>query len=349
MDMFDKAQTEKLAQGLIRINEIIWGGVYARAFQSAYELGIFEALSEGSMTSDDLAARVKIHPVGCRRLLMALVKKGLVEKNSQGYKNTELGQLCTSRSPVNLGPVTNINRLYHMHEHLSDAVREYGPQWKRIYGESAHDSFDAMYKDPTRLRKFCEYMHAISDLQGRFIAESFDFTPYKCIMDVAGGTGGQVYPIIQKYPHMRAIITELKPVCELAEERIKASGLSDRFTVVDADLFKGPYPSGADVILLGHIMHDWGDESCKKILRHCAAALPSNGVLLLSESVLASDYSGATHTIVKDLNMLITNESGARERTESEYASLLKETGFELTKVIILPSTRDLLIARKIQ
>ena len=83
------------------------------------------------------------------------------------------------------------------------------------------------------------------------------------------------------------------------------------------------------------------------ILRHCAAALPALGTLLVSESVLEPDYSGSTFGLVKDLTMLVASESDSRERTETEYRSLLDEAGFDLTSVIRLDAPRDLIVATK--
>ncbi|PWT83003.1 MAG: hypothetical protein C5B57_07665 [Blastocatellia bacterium] len=150
-----------------------------------------------------------------------------------------------------------------------------------------------------------------------------------------------------RYPHLRGIITDMEPVCIVAREQIEATGLGDRFTAVAADLMEGPYPQGADVILLGHILHDWSDDTCRRILHHCATALPSGGALLISESVLANDFSGSTVARIKDLLMLVANEPGAREWSESEYESLLNETGFQFSHVVRPDAPRDLLVARK--
>jgi hypothetical protein len=109
----------------------------------------------------------------------------------------------------------------------------------------------------------------------------------------------------------------------------------------------GPYPAGADVILLGHILHDWSDDVCGTILRNCAAALPPGGTLLISESVLHDDFSGSTLAHVKDLLMLVANEPGARERSEREYRELLDAAGFDVTNLLRLDAPRDLLVARK--
>ena len=101
------------------------------------------------------------------------------------------------------------------------------------------------------------------------------------------------------------------------------------------------------MILLGHILHDWSDESCGKILRNCYDVLPAGGVLLISESVLDANFSGSTFALNKDLAMIVACESGARERTEAEYASLLDQTGFRIAELIRLDAPRDLIVAKK--
>jgi hypothetical protein len=99
--------------------------------------------------------------------------------------------------------------------------------------------------------------------------------------------------------------------------------------------------------VLGHILHDWSDETCGRILRHCAAAIPEGGALLISESVLFDDYSRSHRTARKDLVMLIANEPGARERTEAEYRALLDSAGFTMHTVLRFEAPRDLIVAIK--
>jgi SAM-dependent methyltransferase len=339
--------TTKLIQGSLRLTDIAFSFILSKAFQTAHDLGLFEALSDGSVKAEDLATRLKIHPDGCRRLLMTLVHLGLVERDSDGFHNSQLGQLCTSGSPVNLGVISNIDPFYRMGEHLSDGLREYAPQWERTVGVTGQGAFAALYADPVRLRQFGDLMYTLSFPQGQVVAESFDFGPHKCVMDVAGGPGGQVISIGRKHTHLRGIITDMEPVCVLARERIEANGLGNRFTAVAADLLEGPYPAGADVILLGHILHDWSDDKCRKILRNCAAALPRDGVLLISDSVLNNDFSGSGVAHIKDLVMLLANEPGARERSQAEFESLLNDAGFEFSKLVRLDAPRDLIVARK--
>jgi hypothetical protein len=347
MTVVTASEAQGLAKSLVRLMEIAFGFINSQALLSAHDLGVFEVLGSESMTADALAARIGISPVACRRLLTLLMPLGLVERDGEQFRNTELGRLCSSASDVNLGAISKINPFYHMCEHLTGALREYSPRWQQALGTTPQDAFSALYADPLRLREFADLMNAISVPQGRLIAESFDFAPYRCIMDVAGGPGGQSIEIGLKHAHLRGIIMDMAPVCVVAREQIAAKGLSDRFTATPADLMTGPYPSGADVILLGHILHDWSDDTCRSILRQCAAALPDGGVLLISESVLGEDFVGKGFANAKDLLMLVANEPGARERTASEYRGLLDETGFDLVNVVHLDAPRDLLIARK--
>jgi hypothetical protein len=337
----------KLAQAQQRLMELAFGFVTSQAFVSAHDLGLFDALTTAPTTVEDISERIGIRPVACRRLLMLLVSIGLVTREGTRFSNTETGELCSSRSPVKLGAMSRINPFYAMSGRLTNALRDYAPQWQATLGISAADAFAALYADPVGLREFAELMNAISVPQGRLIAERFDFAPYRCIMDVAGGPGGQSIAIGVHHPHLRGIITDLEPVCVVARENIAAAGLDGRFSAVAADLIAGPYPAGADVILLGHILHDWSDDVCRRILRTCAAALPAGGALLISESVLSDDFSGSTVTHVKDLLMLLANESGARERSEGEYRELLDAEGFDVTSLVRLDAPRDLLVARK--
>jgi 3-hydroxy-5-methyl-1-naphthoate 3-O-methyltransferase len=338
----------KPVEALNRLLDIATSYCVSQAFFTACDLGLFERLSHGAMTAEDLGQKLNIHPHGCARLLAVLRHLGLVEREGEQYRNTEVSSYCTSQSAVPLGPVSMMgNPFYHMWEFLPDALREYAPRWRQALGSQPEEVFDALYEDPARLRRFIQWMYAFSLPQGQVVAEQFDFTPYRCVLDVAGGSGGLVISIGQRYPHLRGIVMDLPPVCEIANEYIQAGGLAGRFTTAAADLFTGPYPTGAEVITLASILHDWSDEKCRAILRHCYEALPSQGVLLVCEKVLNNDFSGDRVGLLIDLHMLLVSESGAKERSEAEYRSLLEEAGFQETEIIRLHAPRDLILARK--
>ena len=338
----------KPVEALNRLNEIATSFMVAHTFSTACNLGVFEELSREPTMAEDLARKLNIHSDGCRRLLVALNQLGLVDGANGRYRNSDLGDFLTSKAPVPLEPLSMWGSPFsHMWEFLPDALRELSPRWQQALGTTAAETFVALYEDPARLRRFCQFMDALSIPIGLEIAKRFDFTPHRCVLDVAGGSGALAIQIGLKYPHLRGIIMDLPPVCRVAEESIEASGLSDRFTAQTADLLTGPYPSGADAITLSWILHDWGDENCHKIVRNCFEVLPSKGVLLISESVLNNDLSGTQFGVLMSLHMLVVCEPGAKERSEAEYQSLLEEAGFRDTEVVRLGAPRDLIIGRK--
>jgi hypothetical protein len=333
---------------LNHVNALATSYFASQAFSTACKLGVFDELSRRSATADDLAAELGLHPDGCRRLLAALRQMRLVESEDGRYRNSPVGAYLTADSPVPLGALAMWGApFYHMWEFLPDALRDLSPVWQQALGTSAEETFAALYENPERVREFARCMNACSIPVGQEVAERFDFTPYRCVLDVAGGPGGFAIQIGLRYPHLRGIIMDLPPVCEVAEEDIRASGLADRFRADAADLFAGPYPSGADVITLCFVLHDWSDASCRTILRNCFEALPSGGALLVGESVLNDDYSGSDFGVFLSLHMAVVCEPGARERTEGEYRSLLEETGFRRTEVIRFGAPRDLIVAHK--
>ncbi len=338
----------KPLEALNRLNDIAIGYAFSQTLFTACKLNLFETLSNGPLTAEELSRKIAIHPEPCRAFLMTLNLLGLVEREQERYRNSEVAEFLTSKSKIPLEPISMWgDPFYHMWEFLPDALRERSPRWQQAVGTTAAETFAAIYEDPARLRRFTQFMSAYGTAIGQEIAERFDFTPHRCVMDVAGGPGGFSIQIGLKHPHLRGIIMDLPPVCKLAEESIQAYGLGGRFTAVPADLFSGPYPAGADVMILSWILHDWSDDNCRKIIENCFAALPSGGVLLISESVLNNDSSGKAFALFMSLHMLLANEPGAGERSEVEYRSLLKEAGFQDVELLRLDAPRDLIVARK--
>jgi len=139
---------------------------------------------------------------------------------------------------------------------------------------------------------------------------------------------------------------DLPPVCEVADEAIAAAGLSGRFTSRHADLFEGPYPSGADLITLSG-SSTIGTMIMPPDLAELPRCLPEGGTLLIIENVLKPDRSGTPFGALMSLHMLVLCEPGARERTELEHADLLKAAGFRVERLVRM-EPRDLLVARKL-
>ncbi len=334
-------------EALNHINEILSSFMVSQTFFTACRLGVFEKLVPGARSAEELAPELSLHPDGCRRLLGALRELGLLEGDGGWYRNSEIGEYLTSKAAVPIEPISQWGDFYHMWEFIADALRELRPQWQKGMGTTAEETWTAIYEDPARLRRFAGNMAAYSAPIAQVVAQRVDLSRYKCVLDVAGGPGAFAIGLGLGYPHLRGIIMDLPKVCEVADREISRARLSGRFASASADLFKGPYPKGADVAVLSWILHDWNDDNCGAILGNCYEALPAGGMLLVSESVLNDDFSGKRFAVLMSMHMALCTEPGSRERTETEYRRLLEGAGFRNVEIIRLDAPRDLIVARK--
>lgn len=108
--------------------------------------------------------------------------------------------------------------------------------------------------------------------------------------------------------------------------------------------FFAAVPEGGDLYLLKSVIHNWDDAAAASILRNCRKAMPREGRLLLVERVIPSGNAPSEAKLF-DINMLVT--VGGRERTETQYDSLLRSVGLQLTKVTPTKSHVSLIEAVK--
>ena len=81
------------------------------------------------------------------------------------------------------------------------------------------------------------------------------------------------------------------------------------------------------------MLHDWSDEECVKILRRCRNAIPSQGKVIIVESVFGSSPSRVMHQaqLLLDLGMMVLTKG--KEREEHEWHKMFVDAGFSHYKV----------------
>jgi hypothetical protein len=333
---------------LNRLRQLGLAFAVSQSFFAGSKLGIFDALSEEPATAEELGSKLDVHPEGLKRLLVVLHRLELLDRDGERFRTSELGSYARTDSRFCMDGLSKIETFVRMWEFLPESVRNHGPVWQEAFGSSSQAVFTELYANPEELRRFCDYMDSYSMAIGHEIADAYDFSVHRRLMDVAGGPGGLSRLILKKHPHLHGVVMDLPEVLAVTRERIEADGLSDRLETETADLFEGAYPKGADVLTLSWILHDWNDEKCARILGHCFEALPSGGVLLISESVMNEDYSGSSlWSEIYSLFMLVVCESEGRERPESEHRALLEQAGFRDVELRRSEGPRDLIVARK--
>jgi SAM-dependent methyltransferase len=168
------------------------------------------------------------------------------------------------------------------------------------------------------------------DAAGRYWAEclarSVDFSRRRLLLDVGGGSGVYSIAIARRHPALRAIVFDLPPVLEVARERIRGAGLEARVSTAAGDFFADPWPEGADAVLFSSVLHDWSPETCRRLLRKAADALPRGGLLVVREMFADDEGPGPLYAAMSSVTMLLETEG--ENYPWRAYESWLEAAGF---------------------
>jgi acetylserotonin O-methyltransferase len=148
----------------------------------------------------------------------------------------------------------------------------------------------------------------------------------------------------EEYPHLQGIVFDLPHALGLANDMISRSSARDRLTTIGGDFFMDPLPR-ADLYALGRILHDWSEEKIRTLLARIYQALPEGGGLLIGEKIINEDRNGPRWAYMQSLNMLVCTEG--KERSVSEYRTLLEEAGFSSIDVATTDVPLDGILAIK--
>jgi hypothetical protein len=299
---------------------------------TAVEFRLPDHLADGPKSSAELARLCGAHTETLHRVLRALARIEVLRQTEDGrFALAPLGEPLRSDAPDSLYRMarlwgTDLFKLTWMR--LPHSVRTGQSAQEYLFGLR---QFDYLATQPETAAIFNDGMLAGTLTVGAAVVDAYDFTGFKTIVDVGGGSGALAATVLRANPGMRGIVFDL-PFCEQgAIDYLASADLDDRCRFEGGDFFES-IPSGADAYLLKFILHDWEDARCARILQTCRAALAPAAKLLLVESVLPPDGGPLTDAVFGDVTMIV--HTGGRERTAAEYASLLEAAGFRLTRIV---------------
>ena len=259
-----------------------WG---SKALLSAIELGLFTELAKGPRDADTLRQQLGLHPRSSRDFFDALVALGMLKRTGQRYANTpETAWFLDRNKPSYVGGMLEMAnaRLYRFWGSLTEGLQTGKAQNEVKTGE---DFFGTLYSDPQRLEGFLKAMTGLSIGSARIIAKKFPWKQYRTFVDVGCAQGGVAVEIALAHKHLTGFGMDLPVVQPVFEAYAKARGVASRLRFTAGDFFKDPLPH-ADVIVMGHILHDW-DLGDKMMLLHKAyEALPAKGALIVHEALI---------------------------------------------------------------
>ena len=293
---------------------------------------LFTDLARGPQTLTSLQDRHGLHERGARDFLDTLVALGFLLRVSGEYSNTPATDAFLDKNkPSYMGGILEMAnlRLYGFWNHLTEALRTGLPQNEARTGGAAF--FEALYSDPARLKNFLQAMTGLSHGANMTIARQFPWAKYKTFADAGAAQGDLAVQIALANPHLTGVGFDLPVVEPIFEEYVEKNGVADRVKFAAGSFLEQPLPK-ADVILMGHILHDWGLDDKKMLIRKAYEALPEGGAMIVYEGLIDDDRSKNAFGLMMSLNMLIETPAGF-DYSGADCQGWMKEAGFRETHV----------------
>lgn len=317
----------------------------SKTLLTAIELGVFTELAKGPRDVSALAELLGLAWRGARDFADALVALGFLRRDDGVYRNTPETELFLDRAkPSYVGGMLEMAnaRLYPFWGSLTEALRTGKPQNEAKRGG---DFFAALYRDPARLSQFLHAMTGLSLGAHRAIAAKFPWAEYRTFVDIGCAEGGLPIELALKHRHLTGGGFDLPPVKPHFEEYIRAFGLADRLRFYAGDFFTDPLPH-SDVLIMGHILHDWGLEEKRTLLAKAYETLPSGGALIAFDAIIDDDRRQNAFGLLMSLNMLIETPAGF-DYTSSECSAWMRDAGFSETRVEHLAGPDSMVVGIK--
>jgi hypothetical protein len=307
-----------------------------QAVFAAAELAIADHLANGPRSAGDLAKELNVLKDPLYRVLRLLASENIFFETLPGvFENTPISNCLRSDAPVSLRAMARLRGsdfLYRSFGEILHTLRTGETGREKALGM---DGWEYLRSNPEMACIFDDAMTSLARIAAPGIAAAYDFSRWESLMDVGGGNGVLLAAILGAHPKLRGVLGDQQHVLERARERAFLGGeVANRSSMQACDLFSN-IPSGCQAYLVKSVIHDWDDEDSARILRNCRKAVPNNGALLLVEFDLPEDGSSSRGKFT-DITMMVV--TGGKERTISEYKSLLSTAGFQLTKVTPTPT-----------
>jgi hypothetical protein len=310
--------------------QLLSGASVTGAIACVARLGVPDLVEAGPKSPEELARETGVKPRELYRLMRATASVGVLAEGADGkFSETPLSAVLRG----NANPSLRAFAIMHGREWhgrgwagLEECVRTGKQAIERIYGAPI---FQFMEQNPEEGRIFDQAMTDLSMIDSPAVAEAYSFGEIGTIVDVAGGHGLLLATILARNPRLKGTLYDLPHVVKGAASGPLKS-VMDRCTIASGDMFSS-VPAGADAYIMKHIIHDWPDEECLKILKACRKGVNPGGKLLVVDNVIppGNDFTPGKFL---DLQMLIF--PGGCERTETQFRELLAAAGWRLSRII---------------
>ena len=315
-----------------QILQLVSGAFVSQAIYVAAKLGIADLLADGPKNVAMLALATETDERSLYRVLRSLASVGaFAELEDKTFANTPMTDTLRSDNPRSTRDLTiwmGEEPHWRVYGELLYSVMTGNPAWDKVHKEPV---FPYLFNTNKELGGiFNRAMTSLSHQSINAVLDEYDFSGANVIADIAGGLGHLLGAVLRTNPQANGVLFDLGAVLAGAPEMLESYGVKDRVELVEGDFFN-EIPVKADIYLLKHIIHDWYDDNCEKILKNIGKHIADDGKVLIIETVVPEGNEPHFSKII-DLEMLLS--PGGVERTPAEFDTLLRNSGFKLNRII---------------
>ncbi|OYW44504.1 MAG: hypothetical protein B7Z08_09180 [Sphingomonadales bacterium 32-68-7] len=310
----------------------IWESMFRLpAMTAADEAGIFRALGDAALTTDELARDLSLDPHPLSILLGALASSGLIEKREGKWRALPPARTWLHPDAEGYwgGFLHGFRERTPQHGQLMEALRT-GKRPERFNSGAPEWERGAMSAEAAQ--RIAAFMHAHSMATARGAAAQAVFGEVRHLMDVGCGSGVYGIEIARAHPRLQVTLLDLEAMAAEAGSYAARSGLAERVGTAAVNMFEADWPSGPDAHFFSNVFHDWSDETNRLLARKSFAALPSGGRIFLNEILMDDDGAGPWHAAAFSLLMLVGTLG--KQYSLPEFRAILESAGFTQVEAV---------------
>lgn len=320
--MSETAPSDKSAQPVttVRLQNIAQSYGQSAALMAAVELGIFTAVSNGAGTYEEVAEAIDIHPTNAERLMVMLCAAGLLEKSDGRHRNVaDVERFLVDGKPGYMAPwITFTKPQWNAWGRLADHLRQ-----KELTVMGAMEDFTV-----DDARRYHAATYSIGLGAGRRFARHVDLSGRTKIMDIGGGSGAYCISAAKEHDHIRAVVLDLAPVCEVARAFIADHGVEDRVEAQPCDFTRDPFPADCDVAIMASNLPMYDRDMIASVIAKAHDALLPGGEMHLIGETTNDERTGPWGPAYWGLGQAVSNSLGLAH-SEADVIGYFERAGFE--------------------
>jgi hypothetical protein len=313
-----------------RMMQMITGYWVSQVVHATATFALADHLAKGPATAEDIADAERTDPSAMFRLLRACASLGMVTYDDQSrFVAAPLLHTLRKDNPKNL---RGLALAWPAPGHwlpwgrFVDAVKTGQSQAVPALGTGLFEYFEAHTAEAAA---FTDGMTSLTSTVAEETAQVIDTRGVRIVADIGGAEGAMLHALLRVHPDLQGIVFDRPHVVAKASVAAGKLGLGERVTPVGGDFFES-VPE-ADLYLLKHVLHDWDDAACIRILKNCRRALRPGGRVVVIE-LLLREIGQPGLVPLFDMGMMVM--LSGRERSPVEYEQLIESAGLHATNVV---------------